>query len=72
MAHHLTDGLGFVRALTDATGAILGTVERTPYGGTVPTDFGYTGEYTDPTEMLYLRARHYDPATGVFPSLDPF
>jgi RHS repeat-associated protein len=29
------------------------------------------GEYTDPTGLIYLRARYYDPATGQFVTADP-
>lgn len=33
---------------------------------------GFAGEYTDPENgFLYLRARHYDPATGQFLTRDP-
>jgi RHS repeat-associated protein len=35
------------------------------------SDFGYTGELTDPNGLVYLRARYYNPSLGVFPSLDP-
>src|SRR5207249_2116528 len=34
--------------------------------------FGYTGEQADSeTGLVYLRARHYDPATGRFLQQDP-
>ena len=33
--------------------------------------FGFTGEYTDHTGLLHLRARQYDPALGRFLSTDP-
>lgn len=39
--------------------------------GTRQTPFGYTGEPTDTNGLVYLRARYYNPALGVFPSLDP-
>jgi RHS repeat-associated protein len=44
-----------------------------PYGqtGTPQTVFGFTGEETDGTGLVNLRARYYNPALGVFPSLDP-
>ena len=34
--------------------------------------FGFTGEHTDPTGQVHLRARQYDPALGVFTARDPF
>lgn len=33
--------------------------------------FGFAGEYTDPTGLIYLRARYYDPATAQFITRDP-
>ncbi len=71
------DGLGSVRSLIDSTLGVDSTHTYDPYGnyiGTAPTDsyFGFTGEQTDPTGQLYLRARYYDPSLGVFSSLDPF
>jgi RHS repeat-associated protein len=29
------------------------------------------GQYTDPTGLIYLRARYYDPSTGQFLTIDP-
>lgn len=51
-----------------------------PYGdvmpgynyGTMDSGYGFTGEQVDPNELVYLRARYYDPNVGVFASLDPF
>ncbi|NTW42101.1 MAG: RHS repeat-associated core domain-containing protein, partial [Cellulomonadaceae bacterium] len=34
------------------------------------TRFGYAGEYTDPTGLIYLRARYYDPTSAQFLSID--
>jgi RHS repeat-associated protein len=35
------------------------------------TRFGYAGEYTDPSGLIYLRARYYDTVTAQFLSVDP-
>ncbi|MGH9083841.1 MAG: RHS repeat-associated core domain-containing protein [Acidimicrobiales bacterium] len=74
--HH--DQLGSTRALTDNTGAIIATYTYSPFGeltastGTATTPFGWVGEYRDSeTGFVYLRARHYDPATAQFLTRDP-
>lgn len=72
--HSLADGLGSVRYLTDLTGTITGDAGYTAFGNTrtgTPGQFGYTGEQTDPTGQLHLRARTYNPATGRFAQTDP-
>jgi RHS repeat-associated protein len=33
--------------------------------------FGFTEQWQDPNDLLFLRARYYNPALGVFLSLDP-
>lgn len=73
------DGLGSVRSVADDTFNVLWTGNPQPFGiyfgesGTRQSPYLFTGEYTDPlTELLHLRARDYNPALGVFPSLDPF
>ncbi|MCX6023101.1 MAG: hypothetical protein NTZ05_15500 [Chloroflexi bacterium] len=73
------DGNGNVRAISDATGAVVerydydafGSLRNTPLGAT--NDRRYTGEQHD-TESGYtfLRARYYDPTLGRFISKDPF
>ncbi len=46
-----------------------------PAVGTTPTAtitrFGYAGQYTDPTGLIYLRARYYDPTSAQFLTIDP-
>ncbi|MBE2195026.1 MAG: RHS repeat-associated core domain-containing protein [Anaerolinea sp.] len=70
------DALGSLRGVVNPTGEVLEGQHYTPYGtlfgqtGTAQTPFGFTGEQTDPNDLLYLRARYYVPALGVFPSLD--
>lgn len=72
------DQLGSTRALTDSTGAPAATYSYDGYGnltsqsGSVGNPFLFSGEYRDAESGLYyLRARYYDPATGVFISRDP-
>jgi RHS repeat-associated protein len=47
-----------------------------PYGEPLETGgfgspFTFTGELLDANALLYLRARYYSPALGVFTGLDP-
>jgi RHS repeat-associated protein len=70
------DRLGSVRALTDASGAVVATYRTDEWG--VPTvvtgssgqPFGFTGEPADGTGLTYLRARYYDPSLGRFLTRD--
>ncbi len=73
----VTDGLGSVRGVVDGTGFDPAySVHYAPYGqpwgeqGTEQAPFGFTGEPTDDNGLVHLRARYYNPALGVFPSLD--
>jgi RHS repeat-associated protein len=75
---YFSDQLGSTRALTDATGAVVGGYSYSPYGavtsatGTVATPLQYAGQYTDSeTGFQYLRARYYDPLTAQFITVDP-
>ncbi len=53
------------------------SVNHAPYGelwnaqGTSPMPFGFTGEWQDPNDLLFLRARYYNPSHAAFLSLDP-
>jgi RHS repeat-associated protein len=72
------DSLGSVRGVVDQSGSLTATTSydawgnpQTPGGLTSHTPFGYAGGYTDPTGLIYLINRYYDPATGQFISVDP-
>jgi len=67
----LLDALGSVRSITSSAGAVTATSSYDAFGtiraqtGT-PMGFGFTGEPTDATDLVYLRARTLDPATARF------
>jgi RHS repeat-associated protein len=72
------DTLGSVRGIISPAGTLTATTSydtwgnpKTPGGLTSYTPFGYAGGYTDPTGLIYLINRYYDPATGQFLSVDP-
>ncbi len=72
------DGMGSVRQLTNAVGAVTDTYEYDAFGnsftvsGTTPNNYLYRGEQYDPDlGLYYLRARYYNPITGTFMSRDP-
>lgn len=44
---------------------------ETTGGLTSHTPFGFAGGYTDPSGLIYLIGRYYDPETGQFLSVDP-
>jgi RHS repeat-associated protein len=74
--HH--DQQGSTRVITGSTGSIEGTFTYDGYGnlightGTVTTPLGYDAQYTTPdTNLIYMRARTYDPTTAQFLSRDP-
>ena len=74
--YYLGDALGSVRHLVDGGGTITLTRNYDPFGkteqtvGMSQTDYGFTGEFTDPTGLVYLRARHYSPEIGRFLTRD--
>ena len=76
--YHLPDALGNLRQGVDANGRVTLSRNFTPFGSVLdeitPQDspFGFTGEWTDPTGLIFLRARYYQPGQGRFTSRDPF
>ncbi len=73
--YFLGDALGSVRQLTNSNGAVTYAGAYDPYGVTTQTHgasqsaYGYTGEYTS-NDMVYLRARYYNPGMGRFLTRD--
>ncbi len=76
--YYLADALGSVRQLTNSGGEVVlarsydpygNLVDNTAYAG-VTTAYSYAGEFTDPSGMVYLRARYYSPVMGRFVSKD--
>jgi RHS repeat-associated protein len=74
--YYLTDALGSVRQLTNGQGNITLANAYDPYGtlaqtaGSAQTSYGFTGEFTDPSGMVYLRARYYSSGDGRFLTRD--
>jgi len=73
----LPDALGSTRLVTDASGAVVGHSTYDAYGTQTASGtgsaFGFTGQQADAESgLIYLRARYYDPSTGVFLQRDPF
>jgi RHS repeat-associated protein len=74
--YFLGDALGSVRQLVDASGNVTLAKSYEPYGevlleaGDGTTNYGYTGEWTDATGLLNLRARYYVPWKGRFLTRD--
>jgi RHS repeat-associated protein len=76
-AYQLPDALDSVRTEVDASGQVAAARSFDPFGVPLGADggdpFGYTGEPWDSrAELLYLRARYYQPGTGRFLSKDPW
>lgn len=76
--YHLPDALGSLRQVADPASAVASRRSYEPFGGLLaapgpaPGTYGFAGEWTDPSGLLHLRARYYDPGNGRFLSVDPF
>jgi len=76
LAYFLSDHLGTIRTLADASGGVTSNINYDTYGqvtgGSTPTRYTYTGRESDSdTGLLYYRARWYDSHQGRFISEDP-
>jgi len=74
----VSDALGSVRGVVSATGSLSASTSYDAWGNpetsgglSAQTHFGFAGGYTDPSGLVYLIGRYYDPATGQFLSVDP-
>jgi RHS repeat-associated protein len=74
--YFLGDALGSVRQMTTASAQITFARAYDPYGTTAQTAgashtaYGFTGEFTDPSGLIYLRARYYASGMGRFLTKD--
>jgi trimeric autotransporter adhesin len=78
ISYLVADSLGSVRGTVSGAGALTATTAYDAWGNpettgglSATTPFGYAGGYSDPTSLLYLINRYYDPSTGQFLSVDP-
>ena len=79
VAWYLTDRLGSVRVITDATGAVIDRINDSGFGDilsetnqTASDRYLWTGrEFDRVTDLQYNLARYYDPTTGRWTSQDP-
>ena len=73
-----SDAIGSVRGVVSLSGSLTASTSYDAYGNPETmggvmsyTPFGFAGGYTDPTGLVYLVHRYYDPATGQFLNVDP-
>ncbi len=73
--YFLQDHLGSTVGLANASGQVVERTQYEPFGagpGSALTRYGYTGRERDAaTNLMYYRARWYDPSQGRFLSEDP-
>lgn len=72
-----SDGLGSANVALNASGSATASALYQPYGfvryssGTMPTDYGFSGQHADSvTGLDYFNARYYDPVAAAFTSAD--
>ena len=76
LSYLVHDTLGSVSASLTASGGLQSAQLFAPYGavrystGTMPTTYGFTGQRSDPSGLMYYHARYYDPSVGQFASAD--
>jgi RHS repeat-associated protein len=76
--YYFHDGLGSVRQMLDSTGEVQTSYAYDPFGvpvvaGDSSNPYQFTGEaWDEEVELLYLRARYYQPETGRFITKDPW
>jgi len=74
---HHTDRLGSIQAVTSAAGIEVQRRTYAPYGDRIHNSSthaesrGYIDQRADETGFIYLHARYYDPALGIFLNPDP-
>jgi RHS repeat-associated protein len=71
----LADQAGSAHSTVSSAGTQSSITRYDPFGAarpgsTIPAGIGYAGEWADPTGLVNLRARAYDPAAGRFTSRD--
>jgi RHS repeat-associated protein len=74
----VSDALGSARGVVSSSGTLSASTSYDAWGNpettgglTSSTPFGFAGGYTDPTGLVYLINRSYDPSTGQFLTVDP-
>jgi len=75
-SYFVTNHLGTTRALTDPSGNVTSSLTYDSFGnvtsGSASTRYAYTGREADAdTDLMFYRARWYDPQLGRFISEDP-
>lgn len=78
VSYLVPDALGSVRGVVSSTGSLAASTPYDAWGNpetagglSSNTPFGFAGGYTDPSGLIYLIGRYYDPATGQFLNVDP-